>query len=324
MSQLAIGVDIGGTNMRAALVDPAGRIVRHARRPSHIGGDAVAYANEIACLAESVAANAGMTLDAVNGVGIGIPGWIDRWTGELVLAPKFAAFNGRILRECLQQRLARPICFDSDPHVATLGELWQGAGRGASDFLMVTLGTGIGCGIVIGGQLYTGYHGFAPEFGHMIVSETSTITCACGVSGCLESLASGPAIGHAGQRAAQEGRASHLLARVNGAAECITAETVVACATEGDDISLAILRRAGRLVGIACANVVSLLEPQRVVIGGGLSEVGEMLLGPIREAMQRHSYLITQGYVSPDFVQAQLGDRAGVVGAARLAYNHMS
>jgi glucokinase len=324
VSQLAIGVDIGGTNMRAALVDPAGRIIHHERQRSRIGNDAIAYADEIVGLVESVVANAGFSMAVVGGVGIGIPGWIDRWTGELVLAPKFASCNGRVLQERLQERFARPVSFDSDPHVATLGELWQGAGRGALDFVMITLGTGIGCGIVLGGRLYSGHHGFGPEFGHMIVGEVSEIVCACGVRGCLESLASGPAIGQAGRRAAQEGQAPRLLERASGVAERITAETVVACAAEGDEASVAILQRAGQLIGTACANVVSLLEPERIVVGGGLSEVGEILLGPIRQTMQRCCYLIAQGYVSPEFRVAQLGDRAGVVGAARLAYDHMT
>ena len=324
MSQLAIGVDIGGTNMRAALVDPAGRIIQHARRRSQIGGDAVAYADEIVGLVESVVANAGVGMAAVGGVGIGIPGWTDRWTKELVLAPKFAACNGRVLRERLQQRFACPVCFDSDPHVATLGELWQGAGRGALDFVMITLGTGIGCGIAIDGRLYSGHHGFGPEFGHMIVGEAGEIVCACGVSGCLESLASGPAIAQAGRRAMQAGQAPRLRERANGVAAGITAETIVACAAEGDEASVAILQRAGQFIGTACANVVSLLEPARVVVGGGLSEVGELLLGPIRQTMQRCCYLIAQGYVAPEFCQAQLGDRAGVVGAARLAYDNMT
>jgi glucokinase len=321
VSQLAIGVDIGGTNMRAALVDPDGAVVSHARRRVELGGSAARCAAEIVELAQIVAADVGLT--AIGGIGVGIPGWTNRLSGELVLAPKFSRLNSRELCDGLREKLPCPVYFDSDPHMATLGELWVGAGRNADNFVMITLGTGIGCGIVIGGQLYTGHHGFAPEFGHMIVGEASEIPCACGVPGCLESLASGPAIGHAGQQAAREGRGQLLVEWSGGNAEAISAETVVACARNGDPTALVILQRAGRLIGAACANVVSLLEPERVVVGGGLSDLGELLLGPIRETMQRQSYLIAQGYACPELVKAQLGDRAGVVGAARLAYNHM-
>lgn len=323
-TQLAIGIDIGGTNMRAALVDRAGQILCHHRRRVALAGDAAAVAAEIIALVAAVGQESGHDPASLAGIGIGIPGWVDRWTGELVFAPKFAALDSRLLSDRLAAGLPCPVHFGCDPHVATLGELWAGAGRGAASFVMITLGTGIGCGIIIEGQLYRGHHGFAPEFGHMIVAEAGEIPCACGIPGCLESLASGPAIGRAGQRAAAEGRGPRLLERAGGRVAAISAETVVACATDGDATARSILERAGRLVGVACANVVSLLEPERIVVGGGLSEVGELLLGLMREEMGRKTYLIAQGYVAVPLVRAELGDRAGVVGAAKLAHDGMS
>jgi len=319
MRQQVIGVDIGGTNMRGALVNQDGRItgVHRRPRPEPNGG---AGLDEIVNFIKHIAEEAGLSVNDLAGVGIGIPGWVDHLTGELVFAPKFAGWQDLNMPSYLRQRLGCPVYFGCDPHMAALGEWWLGAGRGRSNFVMVTIGTGIGCGIVINGKLYTGHHGFAPELGHTLVADAVETTCSCGTPGCLESLTAGPALAHAGREAARAGRSPRLLALAGGEADQITAETVVAVAREGDPAAVQILDRAGRLLGRACANLVTLLEPECIVVGGGLSSVGELLLTPMRQAMEKESYLISRGYVRVDLVKAKLLDDAGMAGAAFLAF----
>ena len=318
MSQQVIGVDIGGTNMRGALVDLDGQItgLRRRSRPEPNGG---AGLDEIINFINHIAAEAGRSVQDLAGVGIGIPGWVDHLSGELVFAPKCAGWQGLNMPAYLRQRLGCPVRFGCDPHMAALGEWWLGAGRGHSNFVMVTLGTGIGCGVVIGGKLYTGHHGLAPEFGHMLVAEATETNCHCGIPGCLESLTAGPAIARAGREAARGGQSPLMLAMVEGDFKRITAEVVVAAARKGDGAASGILEQAGRLLGRACANLVNLLEPEVIVVGGGLSAVSE-LLSPMRQAMKQGSYLIARGYAQVDLVQAELLDDAGIAGAAQLAF----
>jgi glucokinase len=319
MSNLVIGLDIGGTNMRGALVDPDGGITgrRRCPRPRPNG---TAGLDEIVDFVCSIAAGAGLATHDLAGIGVGIPGWVDHLSGELIFAPKFAGWQDLQMPAYFRNQWGCPVHFGCDPHMAALGEWWMGAGRGHSNFVMVTLGTGIGCGIVIDGRLYTGHHGFAPEFGHTVVAEVAETDCSCGVPGCLESLAAGPAIGRAGREAARTGHSPQMLALAGGVLERITAEVVVSAAKAGDSAASQILEQAGKLVGLACANLVTLLEPELIIVGGGLSTVGELLLGPMRQAMAKGSYLISRGYVHVDLVPAELLDDAGTAGAACLAF----
>jgi glucokinase len=310
--------------MRAALVDRSGRIITKHKVPSP-RLDGLAGVDRIVKFIGEFAASAGVTLPELDGVGIGIPGWVDRMTGQIRFAPKLVHWEGVPILARLNEGLPCPLYLDVDPHVATLGEQWLGAGRGKRNFVLLTLGTGIGCGIVINGQLYAGHRGYSSEFGHSVVAfgnpEASKARCACGTPGCLESLTAGPAIGRAGQEAARAGRAPLLLALAGGGPESITAETVVAAAQQGDGVALEILGQAGRFLGIGCANLASILEPERIVVGGGLAEVGELLLAPIREAMEKWCYLIAQGYIHVELVPAELGDDAGIVGAAKMVFD---
>jgi len=320
VNRTAIGVDIGGTNMRAALVTADGTILGQAkaRRLDRSGPREV---DRIAEFVQQLMRTMHCTPSDIAGIGLGIPGWVDHATQEVRFAPKLMHWQGVPIISHLESVLDLPVYLDSDPHMAIRGEQWMGAGRGLADFIMVTLGTGIGCGLVINGELYAGHRGFAPELGHTVIADTDEVICSCGTPGCLESLTAGPAIGDAGRRAALEGRSPRMVELAGGQIELITARTVVAACREGDVAATRVLQSAARLLGIACANLVCLLEPQRIVVGGGLAEVGEILLEPIRRTMQETCYLIRRGYVHVDLVPAELGDSAGVIGAAKLAFD---
>lgn len=315
---MAVGVDMGGTNLRVAVVDARGRIVAHIRRPSPIADPARGQSALADAIRDAIAA-AGAPLSQVCGVGIGIPGWMDRLTGQLVFAPKMVHWQSIFDLDRLRAQLRLPITVDSDPNVATLGEFWVGAGRGARSLVMVTLGTGLGCGIVIDGRLYAGYRGMSGEFGHIVVNDFHEFPCDCGVYGCLETQAAGPAIARQGRQAVAAGQVTALTQMAGGNADRVTTAMVFAAAACADPVAQAIVDHAGVLLGTGMATLVSLFEPERLVVGGGMADVGELILAPIRRTLRQRCYLINRGYITLDLTPAALGDTAGVIGAARLA-----
>lgn len=317
---VAIGVDIGGTNLRAAVVDQNGEILALTRTKSPIADPPQGHERLVQAI-RTVATQANVPLHQLQGIGLGIPGWLDRVSGHLVFAPKMAHWQQIFDLDRLQRALALPIYVDSDPHVATLGELWVGSGRGSRHLIMITLGTGIGCGIVVDGKLYVGRHGMAGELGHIVVSDDEAVVCDCGLT-CLEAQAAGPAIARQGRAAVERGVPTLISDLVQGQVDHVTTATVFCAAERGDPVAQSIVNRAGELIGFGLATLVSLCEPEKIVVGGGMADVGDLLLKPIQQAMTRRCYLIARGYITVDFVRAHLGDHAGVIGAARLAFSH--
>jgi glucokinase len=319
--RLAIGVDMGGTNLRVAVVNHEGKILASIRRPSPIAEAKQGQASLIQAIRD-VAADVAVTSMDLCGVGIGIPGWMDRMSGRLVFAPKMSHWQEVFDLDQLQCELGLPIFIDSDPNVATLGELWAGAGRGTRNMVMVTLGTGLGCGIVIDGKLYAGHHGMSGEFGHIVLNECTDTLCDCGRRGCLETQASGPAIARQGKLAVESGQDTLMKSLAGGQANNVTTAIVFAAAARGDPVACSLVERAGELLGIGLANLVSLFEPEMLIIGGGMADVGELILEPMRRTMKSHCYLLAMGYTSIGLSLAHLGDDAGMIGAARLAFGN--
>ena len=315
---VAVGVDIGGTNLRAAVVDEAGCIVQHLQTASPIVDPASGRYTLVEAI-RAVATQAHLRLSDLRGVGIGIPGWMDRISGELIFAPKMAHWQGVFHLEEISREMGLPVYVDSDPNVATLGELWMGAGRGSRNLVMITLGTGLGCGIVIDGKLYAGTHGMSGEFGHIVVDmQGEDEPCDCGIVGCLERQAAGPAIARQGRRAVEQGGATLIRELAGGNAQNVTSAMVFTAAARGDLVAQGIVQRAGELLGYGLATMVSLFEPEKIIVGGGMADVGELIFAPMRQAMAARCYLIARGYVTVPLVHAELGDTAGVIGAARM------
>ena len=311
---LAVGVDIGGTKVAAGLVDDAGRILASDRRDTP-GHDAVEVENVIS---DVVAALLSETGDEVVGVGVGAAGFVADDRSTVLFSPHLA-WRNEPLGAALARRVARPVLVDNDANGAAWAEYRFGAGRDESRLVCVTLGTGIGGGIVVDGRLERGRYGLAGEFGHMVLVPGGH-RCECGNRGCWEQYASGRALGREARELVASGspRGTDLLARVGGDVSAIVGTVVSQAAREGDRAAEEIVEDVGRWLGIGLGNLAAALDPGTFVIGGGVSAVGERLLGPARESFTRT--LTGRGYrTAARIVEAQLGPEAGLVGMADQA-----
>ncbi|HVV35232.1 MAG TPA: ROK family protein [Acidimicrobiales bacterium] len=290
-----VGVDVGGTKVLALALGSSGDDVRgDARVPTPDTADGLLDA--IVGTATQAATEAGAL---VAGVAVGVPGLVDA-NGVMRFAANLPGLVELPLRQTLSARLGVPVVIDNDANVAAWGERCVGAGAGADDMLMVTIGTGIGGGIVLGGELYRGAHGMAGEIGHTVV-QLDGEPCHCGQRGCWERYASGSAL--------------NRLARDAG---FDSSEMVVARAGENDESALEVMQTFTRWMAIGLAGLVNTLDPSVVVLGGGLVEAGDLLLNPLREWLAK---LIEGGEHRPrvPLLPATLGERAGAIGAALLA-----
>jgi len=308
---LAIGVDAGGTKIEGLLVDVGLGKILDRRLVETPAADAEATARAIVAVARELMAGR----DAVRALGVGAAGMVDRG-GVMRYAPN-VAWRDFPLTERVAGAVGLPTLVDNDANVAAWGEFRFGAGRGSSDMLLVTVGTGIGGGIVLGGKLFRGAHGFAAEIGHIIV-EPGGPRCGCGNLGCWEQVASGRAIGRLGREAAMEHPESLMVVVAGGDPERVTGVEVTLAAERGDRVAVRILGEVGRRLGEGIAGLVNVLDPDLVVVGGGAIAAGELLLQPARRAF-------IDSVEAPDhrpdvpIVPAALANDAGSVGAADLA-----
>ena len=305
-----IGIDLGGTNCRGVVLNGAGEVIADHRAPSRAGNDGV-----IEVLVE-VAATLREEVRGVAAVGVGAAGLVD-FDGYLRVAPNIAGVCDLDVRGMLSQRLGLPVVVDNDVTAACWAEREIGAARGADDCLLVALGTGIGGGVVAGGQLVRGTHGYAGEFGHMIVDPNGP-DCPCGQRGCWERFASGTGLAWLARQAAERGDAPAVLALAGGDIDALRGEHVTRAAASGDAGAEAIMSTFARWIGLGLANLANAFDPSTVVLGGGLIESGEILLDPVRAAVDDFAL---GARVRPKFdvVAATLGERAGSIGAALLA-----
>ena len=309
----AIGIDIGGTKVAGGVVAPDGTVLDTARRATP-GRSVTATEDAIAAVVDELADRHGGPLV---GVGVGAAGWFDR-TGDTVLFSPHLAWRNQALRKDLADRLQRPLWVGNDADAAAWAEYRYGAARGSHLALIITLGTGIGGGIVLEGRLQRGAHGVAGEWGHMRVVPDGRL-CACGNRGCWEQYASGTALGHTAREVADHSpaAAADLLDRVGGDATRITGEVVAQAAADGDPLAVELLCEVGAWLGQGIADLSAVLDPDIVVIGGGVSVLGETVLTPARERLERA--LPGRGFrPGPRVLAAELGAHAGLVGAADL------
>jgi glucokinase len=313
VSRLSVGVDIGGTKILGVVVDRSEpREVRAEHRVPTPRGTA-AVLDAIADVVRTLDANE----DAgdVGSVGVGIAGLVDR-DGVLQTAPNLPTLRDVAVRTELEQRLDLPVQVDNDATCAAWGEHEAGAALGVLDAVFVALGTGIGAGIIAGGDVERGAHGFAGEPGHMIVDPHGP-ACPCGRHGCWERYASGSGLGRLAREAAEAGRLQASLQLAGGEVHAVRGEHVAKAAQEGDEQALELLRTFGWWVALGVGNLVTILDPALVVIGGGLIEIGAPLMDPVRE----HYRTLVMSYDHRTDVEirpAQLGERAGAIGAAML------
>ncbi len=300
-----VGVDVGGTKCLGVLIDGEGSVRAELRRPTPRGERTL-----LETIAEVIVA-----LGPAATVGVGVPGLVTP-DGVLRAAPNLVDTFEVPVAARLTALLDRPVHVENDNTCATAAEWRLGAGRGADDLVYVGLGTGIGGGIVAGGTLQRGRHGFAGEFGHMVV-EPDGLRCVCGRRGCWERYASGSALARLARAAAARGGLDAVVAAAGGEPADIVGEHVVAAAAGGDPGARGVLDEFGRWVAIGVMNLVNALDPERVVIGGGLVEAGDLVLGPIRRQVLELLYS-PEHRPHPRIEAAALGERSGAVGAALL------
>jgi glucokinase len=309
---LAIGVDIGGTKVAAGVVDEQGRIVATARHdtPSH---DPAKIEEIIADVVRELQA----THD-VEAVGIGAAGFVDASRSTVIFAPNLA-WRDEPLRKAIEARCGLPVVVENDANAAAWAEARFGAGRGEEYLVMLTLGTGLGGGLVIDGQLYRGRLGVAAELGHITV-EPGGRRCGCGGRGCWERYASGRALVREAQEIASlsPAIASRLLDLAGGRPEAITGLAVTQAAKDGDEAALEAFRVVGTWLGHGMAAMAAVLDPGMFVLGGGVSAAGELLREPAMRTLQER--ITARAYREVPTVRiAELGPEAGIVGAADLA-----
>ncbi|MFI9049699.1 ROK family glucokinase [Streptomyces sp. NPDC053427] len=308
---LTIGVDIGGTKIAAGVVDEEGSILETCQVPTPQATDALTEA--IADAVRTVGAD-----HQVEAVGIGAAGYVDEKRATVLFAPNID-WRHEPLKDKVEQRVGLPVVVENDANAAAWGEYRFGAGQGHSDVICITLGTGLGGGIIIGNKLRRGRFGVAAEFGHIRVVPDGLL-CGCGSQGCWEQYASGRALlRYARQRAfATPENATVLLSLGDGTPNGIQGKHISAAARQGDKVAIDSFRELARWAGAGLADLASLFDPSAFIVGGGVSDEGELVLDPIRKSFRR--WLVGNQYrPHAQVLAAQLGGKAGLVGAADLA-----
>jgi glucokinase len=312
-----VGVDIGGTNLVVGIVPRAGGEPLALRvRATDPGRGADAVVTDVVRMSRDavreVLADTGGSWSDILGIGVGCPGPVDRRRGEVVESPnlRWKAFP---LRDRIQALVDWPVALDNDANCATLGEWWQGAGRGMDPLVGVTVGTGIGGGYILDGRLVHGCSDGAGEIGHTTINVAGR-RCVCGNDGCLEAYASGPNIAARAREGIEAGAETVLIGLVDGDLDRLTAATVVEAVELGDAYAGEILTETAKVLGAGLANVINLLNPRAVVVMGGVTRAGAHLFAPLRAEVRRRAFRTLAD--ACELLPATLPETAGVVGAA--------
>ena len=315
-----IGCDLGGTNLRAAVVDVEnGSVLHQISIPTLARDGHDAVMRRMAELFLQITESAGMKKDEIGGIGIGVPGVVDLEEGETLFLPNLPGTWPHVpLRDTIAKLTGLPVALLNDVRAITNGEWCFGAGRGVDTVAVFAIGTGIGGGLVVNGQLHLGIGGTGGELGHMTIDYNGP-TCGCGNKGCLEAYASGPAIAAAGMKAVAQGLTTHIAEMCEYDLNRITPKLIAHAAQSGDDIAVDIYEKAGFALGIAAANICVAIGPRRIIIGGGVAQAGDLLLNPIRRTLRERVTVMPIEQV--EVVPSQLGNNAGVIGVARWAAN---
>lgn len=316
-SDLVCAVDLGATNLRAANIDRDGHIHERIRNPTPQSDKPDEVVSRVAAAVRECEAAAQKRGAQIQSVSVVVPGTVHIETGLVVNAPNLTSVQGYKLGPALERALDRSVLLENDANAATLGEMWQGAARGCRTIICLTLGTGVGGGIILDGELWRGVDGTAGELGHTCVEPFGGVQCKCGNTGCLEVYASATAI----VRMAREGLAQHSSSGLHSIAiGDLTSENICSAAMAGDELALKVFRRAGVYLGVAMANFVNIFNPEMIVIGGGVWAAWEVLAQPAREEVWRRAFLVPAQRCR--IVPAERGDDAGLIGAAWLAHEN--
>lgn len=314
-TEAALGIDVGGTSTKAALVTRAGEVLARAERPT----DPSAGTKGVLAIAEDLLLRAAAAGAEVVAIGAGAAGFVDASSGAVTFAPNLS-YDDPHIAAALRARFSLPVVVDNDANCAAWGERAFGSARGSDHVALLTLGTGVGGGFVIAGRLLRGFTGAGAEAGHIVI-DIDGPRCPCGLRGCLEQFASGSAIARMAQEAVEQDPSSSILAFA-GTRSAISAEHVAKAARQLDETARAVLRRAGRALGIGLSNLVNLFDPEVIVLGGSVVKAGEPFLGPARDELQRST--AAQRRRAQRLDVSSLGADAGILGAAALAFDEAS
>lgn len=313
MKKYRIGVDVGGTNIKIALVDSEGQISYSKSFPTRAE---MGYEYTINSMKEAIATllqETNNNKDTIEGIGFGFPGQIDYKKGIVRLSPNIPGWTEIPIASEIEKEFHIPTRVDNDVRCAALGELNFGAGVGCENLICITVGTGIGSGLIINGKLVRGASNAAGEIGHIKLQMNDGPLCGCGDFGCLEAFASGPAIVALAEEYIRGGKSTKYRELADGE---ITPYIVAEAAKQGDAVARRIFAKMGEYIGIGLTSVVNLLNPEKIIIGGGVADAGEILFNPIRETLLKRAMPISGSAVQ--IVPAKLGNTAGVIGASML------
>ena len=311
--EFVFAADLGGTHLRVATVDRKGKIycrqmqpTPQAEKPNEIVRALIDAVHECEC---KTAEQGGM----LSAVSVVVPGTVNVAEGVVIKAPNVPCLDGFRLAAALESEVEWPVILENDANAAAIGEMWRGAGRGHRTLICVTLGTGVGGGIILDGKLWRGADGSAAEIGHIGVDPFGGVACTCGSRGCLEVYASATAI----VRMTREARPRYPNSILHNA-EDLTSEKIYQAGREGDELAIEVFRRMGVYLGIGLASLINVLNPEIVVIGGGLANGWELFEKHMHQQVMERAFPIPARRVK--IVRAQCGDDAGLLGAARLAF----
>ena len=313
MVQNRIGIDVGGTNVKLALVSPEGKIIYSNSIPTHAEMGYEYTVNNIKEAIRDLLKETDSQPQDIQGIGFGFPGQVDYKSGVVRLAPNIPGWVDVPIAQMIEEEFGIPTRVDNDVRCAALGELNFGAGKGCENLICITVGTGIGSGLIVNGKLVRGASNAAGEIGHIKLQMHDGPICGCGDTGCMEAFASGPAIVAMAEDYIKGGKSTKFRELAN---PDITPRIVFEAAKQGDPVAKRIYTIMGEYIGIGLSSVINLLNPEKVIIGGGVAASGEFLMEPIRETVKKRAMKIAGETVQ--IVPAELGNTAGVIGASLL------
>lgn len=313
-----IGIDLGGTFIKAGVVDENYNVLAKETIPSEVDGNDIALAERMVECAKMALNKLNLTIDDIESVGVGTPGAVDVKNG-IVLYSCNLQFEDTPLAKYISDRINKSVYIDNDANVAAFGEALAGAAKGVSDVIMITLGTGVGGGIIIDGKIYSGFNGIAGELGHMVIKNDG-VTCGCGRKGCIEAYASASALVRMTKEAMEKNPDSKLW-EVAKTLDDVNGKTSFDAMRLGDEVGISVVNEYIEYLGCGLANFVNIFQPEVLIIGGGICKEGETLLKPLREILSAETYGVGNAPATTLKI-AELGNDAGTIGAAMLWKMH--
>lgn len=310
-----VGVDLGGTNIAAGVVDKAGKILHKDSVPTGVGREFEVIVTDMAELVKKVVRDAGYTMDQVERIGVGSPGAMDKKKGTVVFANNLFWHHVPLAPLLSEKTGGKPVYIDNDANVAGLAELVAGGAKGHNSAILLTLGTGVGGGIVLDGKVFSGTHGLGAELGHMCVVIDGDL-CTCGNRGCFERYTSATALINAGKKDLAENPDGAIAKAAGGDAEKVTAKIVIDAAKSGDPAGVAIFERYVYILSMGIITLINCFDPEVFVLGGGVANAGEFLLDAVRTKVEELIFYKDLPHATVEL--AILGNDAGIIGAAML------